>query len=163
MPTTYEPIATTTISGTSTFSVTFSSFSGYTDLIVIVNASAAGDSNFFLRVNGDTGTNYSTTNLTGTGSAAGSSGQSSVDKILAIRGGFLRTTPPAVAVFNFQNYANTTTFKTILSRGNQTDVIVNAQVNLWRSTSAITSINFFVDNFNYSAGSTFTLYGIKAA
>jgi hypothetical protein len=164
MPITYEPIATTTVSGSSTDTVSFTSLSSaYTDIVAVIQASAAGDANFYTRVNSDTGSNYSTTNIYGDGSSALSTRQSSQDKILTILSGYLRSTQPGMAIINFMNYSNTTTYKTILSRGNQTDVISQAQVNLWRSTSAITSITFYVTGFNYAAGSTFTLYGIKAA
>jgi hypothetical protein len=164
MAATYEPIATTTVSGSSTSSVSFTSLSSaYTDIVAVIQASTAGDANFYLRVNSDTGTNYSTTNVYGDGSSALSTRQSSVDKISVMLSGYLRSTQPGMAIVNFMNYSNSTTYKTILSRGNQTDVVTQAQVNLWRSTSAITSIEFYVTGFNYASGSTFTLYGIKAA
>ena len=64
------------------------------------------------------------------------------------------------------NYSNTTTNKTVLARGNRASSGVVAQVGMWGNTSAITSIT--IDNVdsasaNFVAGSTFTLYGIKAA
>jgi len=35
---------------------------------------------------------------------------------------------------------------------------------LWRSTSAMTSLQFFdYDGANFAAGSSFTLYGVKSA
>ena len=41
---------------------------------------------------------------------------------------------------------------------------LNRRVGLYRSTSAITSINFFAQGVaNFAIGSTFTLYGIKNA
>jgi hypothetical protein len=78
---TYTPIATTTL-GSSTSSYTFSSIpQTYTDLVLIVSGyGAASDGNSIVcRVgNGtvDSGTNYSTTRLSGSGSSA-SSGRSS--------------------------------------------------------------------------------------
>jgi len=62
------------------------------------------------------------------------------------------------------NYANTTTYKTSLTRGNIATVATLATVGMWRSTSAITSIKIERDGSNLlAAGSTFTLYGIAAA
>jgi hypothetical protein len=43
-------------------------------------------------------------------------------------------------LFRLQNYSNTTTFKTIISRSNDTASAANATVGLYRSTSAITSL-----------------------
>jgi hypothetical protein len=40
---------------------------------------------------------------------------------------------------------------------------LNKQVGLWRSTSAITSINFSDYGTPFAAGTTVTLYGIKNA
>jgi hypothetical protein len=61
------------------------------------------------------------------------------------------------------NYSNSTTYKTILSRGNVTGTGIDLNVSLWRSTAAITNITVTSFTSTYTAGSTFTLYGIKAA
>jgi hypothetical protein len=61
------------------------------------------------------------------------------------------------------NYSNTTTNKTCISRAARTDVSTWAFVNLWRNTAAITSLRITGLGETYSTGSTFTLYGIKAA
>ena len=57
---TYTPIATTTFSG-STATLDFTSISGYTDLILVINGSLASDQRFCLRFNSDTGNNYAST------------------------------------------------------------------------------------------------------
>jgi hypothetical protein len=161
MPSTYTPIATTTL-GSAQSSVTFSSFSGYTDLYIVVNSTAAGNQNILLRFNSDTGTNYSYTRMTGAGSAT-SNRESSIDAINLYNSSASLNGVMATTIVQVQNYANTTTFKTVLSRGNGGANETNAQVSLYRSTSAITSLTFSIFTTNFSAGSTFTLYGIKAA
>jgi hypothetical protein len=60
------------------------------------------------------------------------------------------------------NYANTSTYKTVLTRSNKYDR-VGAIVGLWRSTAAINSITLTAYSNTYAIGSTFTLYGIAAA
>jgi hypothetical protein len=60
------------------------------------------------------------------------------------------------------NYSNTTTYKTIIARGSGASNEVKAQVNLWRSTSAITSITVYAGGGNFNSGASFTLYGIKS-
>lgn len=166
MPSTYTPIATTTASG-SVSSITFSSIAGtYTDLVLVNSASlASGAENLRIRFNSDTSTNYSFTVLTGTGSAASSTRSSNQTYIAADWNGYLTTTNN-VSIISIQNYTNTTTNKTVISRSNNAGTGVDAIVGLWRSTSAITSITIFnsgTGGVNFAAGSTFTLYGIKAA
>jgi hypothetical protein len=51
----------------------------------------------------------------------------------------------------------------MIGRPNNPDRIVDAYVNLWRSTSAITSVSFSASSGSFDIGSTFTLYGILAA
>jgi hypothetical protein len=164
MPTTYEPLATTTL-GSAAATVSFTSISGsYTDLVLVMNTigtSAGGDVQ--AQFNSDTGSNYSCTILYGTGSAAGSTRQSSVSSILLDYYAELNT---AVSnrIVSIQNYSNTTTYKTLLSRANNAGLGVDAIVGLYRSTSAITSILIKISNANtFATGSTFTLYGIKSA
>jgi hypothetical protein len=54
--------------------------------------------------------------------------------------------------------------KTTLARWNSATVEVGAGVGLWRNTAAINSILFKgYATAKYKTGSTFTLYGIKAA
>jgi hypothetical protein len=65
------------------------------------------------------------------------------------------------------NYSNATTYKTWLSRNNRASASnapgTEALVGLWRSTSAITELVIGLTGGNFDTGSTFTLYGIKAA
>jgi len=162
MAITYEPIATTTLT-TAAASVTFSSISGYTDLFLVYDfvLSSSGDS-IGLRFNSDTGSNYSDTMLTGNGSAASSSRQTSQS---SIRSGYWETGRSQTNI-SIMNYANANTYKTTLSRqfqsGTSTSYVVT-NVGLWRSTSAITSVTLVGVSGNIASGSIFSIYGIKAA
>ena len=166
MTATYEKIATTTL-GSAAADVTFSSISGsYTDLVLVSSILGTTSTSYSprVRVNSDTGSNYSSTYLYGTGSTA-SSGRTSGASFIYIGHitGYFTTGQPGTFITQFQNYSNTTTYKTILSRGNNTATDTSAIVGLWRSTSAINAINIqFQSGTNLQAGSTFTLYGIKA-
>ena len=159
---TYTPIATQTL-GSSATSVTFSSIpSTYTDLIIVANVNCpTRAANVGCQYNGDTSANYSWTRLYGTGSSAVSSrATSQVRSDFGIAG----NTDWSTLICQIQNYSNTTTYKTGLGRGNFAAGYVSAFVNLWSSTAAISSIKLLNEfNENFAAGSTFTLYGIKAA
>jgi hypothetical protein len=172
MPGTYEPIATTTL-GSSSSTITFTSIpSTYTDLVLILNyGQSATDQSSWLRVgNGsiDSGTNYSMTALSGNGSSARSDRNSNSS---VMYWGFYvigATSLTNNAIFHFQNYSNTTTNKTVLSRVNNpysgSYPGTGATVGLWRSTSAINQIRLGIDaSATYSSGTTATLYGIAAA
>lgn len=156
---TYSTIATTTL-GSATSSYTFSSIpSTYTDLVLVVNGTWSGSSNFeaiTLVFNSDTGANYSRTVLQGNGSTASSSRESTGNwGIIA--------SDQSNTIFHIMNYSNTTTYKTVLSRGNSAGYIVRAIVGLWRSTSAITSVEVKTASNNFNSGTSLTLYGIAAA
>lgn len=159
---TYTPIATTTL-GSSASSYTFSSIpSTYTDLVLIANAknSTYTASSGELRFNSDTGTNYSSTAVSGSGSAAASYRATNATSVQCFR---TDINDNGTSIVHIQNYANTTTYKTVVSRGNTATVVV-AFGGLWRNTSAITSITVKPeDGTTFSTGSVFTLYGITAA
>ncbi len=162
LPSTMIPIATNTLSSASA-TVTFSNIpQNYTDLVVVFNGLMTGASGMLLQLNSDTGANYSDTIMYGTGSAAVSMRDSNVSQIYAEATGG-GTTNQHTQIFNFQNYSNTTTYKTVLIRNAKNVNEVGATVGLWRNTGAITTIRLFVSSNNFSSGSTFTLYGIKAA
>jgi hypothetical protein len=165
MPSTYEPIATTTL-GSATASVTFSSISGsYTDLVLVTSINEPTSGTALLQVgNGsiDNGSNYSRTFIYGDGSSAVSGRSSSINNLFTIA-----ATPAstfAVGITQFMNYSNATTYKTILLRSGNAGAVTVATVGLWRNTSAINIIKIYANGSDtFATGSTFTLYGIKAA
>jgi hypothetical protein len=164
MPATYEPIATTTLTSANN-TVTFNSISGtYTDLRLVIQAKYSDSQSQFttMTFNNDTASNYSNTLLIGNGSTATSERESNKNGFnIMYTGGASQWFMTTIDVFN---YANTTTFKTTLFRDNVIDTRVEARVGLWRKTpEAITSIKFYDQFANFITGSTFTLYGIKAA
>ncbi|NDD85580.1 hypothetical protein EBZ38_15065 [bacterium] len=162
MPATYEPIATTTL-GSAASSITFNSIPGtYTDLRLVFTGKSAGGSNTLrLRFNSDSGTNYSRTSLTGSGSSATSAQNSSTDNAFI---GAVNTLQMMCNVDIF-SYAGSTN-KTLLSElslDQNGSGEVRRTVCLWRSTSVITAIELYLSAANFDAGATATLYGIKAA
>ena len=159
MPSTYEPIATTTL-GSAQASVTFSSITGsYTDLIISYNATSSIEQQNFLRFNGDTGSNYSRTFMAGDGSSATSNRSSNGTSLLGPFSVFV----PTVNLIQIQNYSNTTTFKTTLIRSGAANNSTIATVGLYRSTSAITSVLISTTAGTFDSGTVFTVYGIKSA
>jgi hypothetical protein len=160
MAITYTPIATQTLASTST-SVTFSSIAGtYTDLVLVTNGNTAANSNTYLQFNGDTSALYSNTRISSNGSAS-SARTTGATKINLDGFGFYTVAVTANKIISIQNYSNTTTHKTVLVRANSSSG-TDAIVGLYRSTAAITSLTFTSDSA-MQIGSTFTLYGIKAA
>jgi hypothetical protein len=159
MATTYEPIASQTLSSNSA-SVTFTSIPGtYTDLILVARGTSTANANLGIRFNSDSGTNYSRTFMFGDGSATSSSRESNV----TVANNVFFTTSEAVTVINVMSYSNTSVFKTVISQGAIPSIAVNRVCSLYRSTSAISSLSLTADAGNIAAGSTFSLYGIKAA
>lgn len=165
---TYEPIATTTLTSASS-SVTFGSIpQTYTDLILVnYFATTTINEDAYVQFNSDTASNYSRTHVRGNGSSANSGRASSQTYCLIdldSSGSTLNTGLQTVT--HFMNYSNATTFKTLISRsgtlgGSYTGTTLLS--GLWRSTAAITSILVGCTTNTFVSGSTFTLYGIKAA
>lgn len=143
-------------------SVTFTSIpSTYTDLVIVISASASTAANSFIRFNGDaTSGNYSATRMYGNGSTATSSNYST-ETFSYI--GDLNTTL-ATTILNIQNYANTTTFKSFFSQDSLANSGTGAWAGLWDKSpiAAITSIEIGATSGTLSVGSTVSLYGILA-
>ena len=158
---TYTPIANTTLTSTSS-SVSFSSISGsYTDLVlVILTAISSGANDTWLRFNSDSGTNYSRTKVASDGSSMTSFRAANQNAYYGI--GNIGT-QWMMSVNHIMDYTNTTTYKTLLTRHGSLSNETAESVGLWRSTSAITSIEIAPGTSTFISGSTFTLYGIVAA
>lgn len=162
----YESIATTTVSGGTSF--TFSSIpSTFEHLQIRYNlVMGSGADAIFVRYNSDTGSNYARHGLYGTGAAVGATGTASTTAMYAY--GFFNgviQTYPNVGIVDILDYVSTTKYKTLRTfagadqNGSGGNVSVGS--GLWMNTAAITSITI-------SSGSTFNsgtiaLYGIKEA
>lgn len=162
MALTYEPIATTTLSGSQS-TIDFTSISAsYTDLKLVVVPITSTAATLRIGFNSDTGTNYSRTQMDGDGTTA-TSGRSTSANNIAL--GLTSATIPVLQTVDIFSYAGSTNKTTLGFFANDYNGSGNVRVNvgLWRSTSAITAINLTLNTGSFSAGTTATLYGITAA
>lgn len=168
MPKTYEPIATATASGSSG-TVTFSSIpQTYTDLILVMKLGYTSGGHYaIVRANGDSdgNANYGNTYVLGTGGGASSGRNGGLSGYYSSFGITGDTTLNFMSVMHIFNYSNTTTFKTALTRDNLAGSGAEAVAACRRTnTNAITSLEIKGTSSSvFASGSTFTLYGIKAA
>jgi hypothetical protein len=174
MPTTYDPIATFTVTG-STSIIQFSSIPQiYTDIRAVgyvrSQNAAASDLMDFVINSVTTGGLYSTVALLGDGVSATTTRWSGVN--VGYRNAIAPAGGSAANVFgsyvaDFNNYYNTNTFKSAMTRysfdSNGSGGVGTTVVN-YRGTAAISNLQFFFDTGSlFAVGSTITLYGIRAA
>jgi hypothetical protein len=165
MASTYEKIATSTL-GSAQASYTFTSIPNtYTDLVLIVNGKTTGSGGYTalsVRLNSDSGNNYSRTGMYGAGGSASAFIQSGISSSFITIGQAANNFGSAIV--NFQDYSNATTYKTFLSTENYSSLVIYSTVSLWRNTNAITSITLSgTGGHDIASGSIFNLYGIKEA
>lgn len=163
---TYDPIATTTL-GSAAASITFSSIPAtYTDLRIVVTGKPTSGSFMWMRYNSDSATNYSVTVLSGDGASAASAAISNAAQITCKAYSSDGTTNPTFYSIDVFSYAGST-YKTSLCSTSSDDNgsgYVQRIVSLWRSTSAINTVTLLRNaSDTFAAGTTATLYGIKAA
>jgi hypothetical protein len=169
MANTYTLIASNTL-GSSAASVTFSAIPNtYTDLVVRWSARGATGlgNNIDFRINGLTTTVYSRIYLLGDGASASSSlgpDETSAD----MRAGYNPSNATASTFNSGEIYLPSYTAsqnKPIgsfnVTENNGTTAYIGANANLFRNTSAITSVSIAAASGNLASGSTFWLYGIK--
>jgi hypothetical protein len=166
----YDSIATVTAGAGGASGITFSSIpSTYTHLqirgIARYSSTGSGGASVFVRLNSDTGSNYSHHILYGNGTSAAASGSATQTQMYVAES---PTTSNGANVFSgtvidILDYANTNKYKTVRSLSGWDDNgsgIVALESGLWQSTSAVSTIllNF---GANFAQYSSFTLYGIK--
>ena len=161
---TYTPIATTTL-GSAVNSVTFSSIpSTYTDLVLVIQYQSSANCVANITFNNDTATNYSTTYLSGSGTAAASTRGSNETSIGTVWSGANFNGKLGQIIVQVQNYSNTTTYKTIFFSFMFAGEMNQLWTGLWRNTAAINTITITGSGgATFAANSMFTLYGIQAA
>lgn len=171
MPTsTYTPIQTYTLT-TASADFTFTSIPAtYTDLVIaFTGGPVSAGQDLRLQFNADTGsnTNYSATILRGVTTSAQSNRSSNNAYIYLDWSGGDAGLLTSIYKINIMNYT-ASIFKTTLTRFgnvNTTGTNTSSEVSagMWRSTSTVTSAKLSYTSGNILAGSTATLYGIKAA
>jgi Tfp pilus assembly protein PilW len=117
-----------------------------------------------IRVNGDSGANYSVVRMLGDSSGIGSSSESGSVEFTVYFSEPSSASSYAVTVSQFMDYAQTDKHKTILTRNDApSQGITGAYAARWANTAAITSISIFPPpGFGaWAIGSTFSLYGVK--
>lgn len=165
MPQTYEPITTQTL-GSNQATITLSSIpSTYTDLILVFwGWGATGGGSVTVRGNGDASTLYNTTYLYSDGSTItpGQTGDTASGLFMGrIQ---LNSTDMGGGYIHIADYANTTTFKTMIGTNFASAPINWLACGTYRSTNALTSLTLQVESgSSFNTGFTVTLYGIKAA
>jgi hypothetical protein len=165
---TYTPIVSTTTSSAAR-SFNFTSIpSTYTDLVLVVSLTTAAPTNMRMRFNSNVATNYSTTHIDGSGTAATSARENTENGgLIDYAGGYPNGGSSSISTYVIQinNYSNATTFKTWINRASNSGTGANATVGLWRQTSAINAIEIYTSSGSgtISSGTVFTLYGIAAA
>ena len=157
----YDSLATVTLSA-STASVTFAGIpSTYKHLQVRVSYGLASANNPTWRVNGDTtGANYVGHHLWGDGATAFANAQTSGTVYWSY---IPNASFPGAAIMDFLDYANTSKNKTMRTLTGS-DGNGSGEVALWSGaylqTAAISSITL-AGGSNFTANSSFALYGIK--
>jgi hypothetical protein len=161
MPTpTYTPLANLTL-GAAASAITFGSIPAtYRDLICVASAAGSTTLQGRIRFNGDTGSNYNYTQISGSGS--------SVTTVAAANqsSGFLSIVAQATTTgslqmnINIMDYSATDKHTTIISRADQAANGTEAFTNRWANTAAVTSVQILTSTGNWAAGSTFALYGV---
>ena len=163
----YELISSTVL-GSNTPSVTFSSLGDYSSTykhlqLRIVTKYDNPFDNFFMRLNGDTGSNYSVHRLIGNGSTVTS--LASTSQSYFIPGITSSSTANIVAptVIDILDSYSTAKNKTIRAlSGDTADTSIRFASGAWYNTSSITSISLLAEAaYNFATGSRFSLYGIK--
>ena len=170
---TYSKIATVTVGSGGVSSIDFLAIpQNYTDLVLklsLKSNNTSGGENVWIRFNGDSGANYATRRLygSGTGTASDTGGTTTYinaaeinDSIAASANAF------GNAELYIPNYT-LSTFKSVsadaVMEANQTTIYMGINAGVWNSTAAITSIAMTVQvGTLFVINSTATLYGIKA-
>ena len=157
---TYTPISSQTLTAAAA-SLTFSGIpQTYTDLVIVISAiGTLGSAELHARFNGDTGSNYSYTQLSSYGTPASFRG-SNQDRLRLIPNEAISASSPSIVIAYINGYTNTTNNKTVLHRSNVASSVTTLNVSLWRNISAINTIEIFTNASTFTSGSTFTLYGI---
>lgn len=168
MPTTYDILATTTLSG-SVNTFTFSGISNaYTDLRLVCNLELNGQGNLLMRCNGNTGTNYVWQNVHAEINGAYSSATIVETAQNFTWYAFQQGGTPNLLTVDFLSYTNAINKSYLWERGIHFGSITNGinqkamGCGVFTSGSAISSLTISTSS-TFTNGGTATLFGILKA
>ena len=169
----FESIETVTLGNSTTASVTFSSLSGYQHLqlrgvIRNTRAASADGSTMVMRLNSDTGNNYFSHRLRGSGSAASASAYTS--EAYARVADYASDSNTAgmfsgyvIDILDYADSSKNTSVRSFHGGDFNGSGGVNLMSAAWNDTDAVTSITLVEGGgYYFKQYSTFALYGIKA-
>ena len=169
---TYDFISTETLASTASIVNIGGITSAYTDFVLscfVRSTAALGTTDLLLRFNVNAGNAYDGGYMTGNGSAATAArytNSSYAAPMGIMAAGNLAAGIFSSALITAPGYSNTTTYKNAhclsgsdYNGGGNTMLAVNT----YGYTVAITNIQLLPASGNFAVGSSFTLYGIKAA
>lgn len=169
MPKTYDPVASTTLRAAAS-EITFSSIpSTYNDLVICIygRSTDGGASWRDVRVqfNNDSSGSYSRTNLYADNSGVFTNRSTNETSfyLACISAGQSASGIFGFGLLQVYQYTNTNFFKTATLLSSRGAADAWRTVNMWRSTSAITSMRFFPNVGNFDTGTSISIYGIKVA
>lgn len=177
-PSSFESIATVSLSSGNSGSISFTSIpSTYKHLQIRAvykwnydsNPTANDQSSMGIRFNSDTGSNYTLHYLSGNGSSASAAGATPTAK------GYIGiSTAPngyspydgmyGASIVDILDYADTnkyTTIRSLAGSDRNGSGFVNLTSSLWVNTAAVTNIEVLPDYSSFKQYSHFALYGIK--
>jgi hypothetical protein len=165
---TYDALYTNTVT-VATPTVTFNTIDQtYTDLVLVITgrcSNTATGASIQIRANSDSGSNYSQLSINASSSTLLSeqyANTTSFDagRINTSNGG---NTNFGTSIINFQNYRNSTTYKTLIAQSSVTNEAwpVYETVSTWRNTNAITSLTITC-GYDFVVGTSFSIYGVRA-
>lgn len=168
--TTYTPIASTTLSSTNT-ALTFSNFSGYTDLLITINTLNLSNANHVMRFNGDSTINaYQMSGIYANLTTFENVTYDFTGVYINMSNGHQSTSVPGYMEIHIPLYSSTSTFHSgiikfgsMFTGSSSTGAQVDVSNYCWRNTSAITSIEINNQGNTFAIGTIASLYGITAA
>ena len=161
---TYTLIDSTTLASSAS-SVTFSSITqDYRDLVLVLTSQpTAAASTVRLRLNGDTGSNYTQVRMEGNGFSATSEGTIGYSLDFFASTGARTSSGISLWKYQIMDYSATDKHKPMLLRYDAVNYgYTGAAAGRWANTSAVTSLNITYSGGTIEAGTTFYLYGIAS-
>lgn len=166
----YDALSTVTVPSGGVASVTFAGIpQGYKHLQVraFVKNTLTNNytANFYMRFNGDSGTNYANHAIYGTGTSAIPNIPSGANPVFAIWGlsGSSQFAGHIIDVLDYANTSKNTTTRILMGTDTNGGGYVGLESGLWMNTAAVNSISFSIGDGSQTIAqySQFTLYGVR--